>query len=205
MAARGPAPRIQTVTSTTLLEGLKDPANHTRWRDYVDRYRPLLVGFLRRHGVQATDAEDVAQNVLIEFVRSYCEGRYDRERGRLSSWLFGIAFRQLQNHRRRERGRARRADERPVEEVAPLLEAPEELQRAWDEEWEQAVLAQCLAEVRGEVAEKTYRAFVAFALEGRPAADVCGELEMTENAVFGAKRRVLERIRELLPLLRDSW
>ena len=123
MAARGPAPRIQTVTSTTLLEGLKDPANHTRWRDYVDRYRPLLVGFLRRHGVQATDAEDVAQNVLIEFVRGYCEGRYDRERGRLSSWLFGIAFRQLQNHRRRERGRARRADERlvEVEEVAPLL------------------------------------------------------------------------------------
>jgi len=44
------------------------------------------------------DAEDIAQNVYLEFYR--CLDRYDRSRP-LSGWLHGIALRQLQAHKRK--------------------------------------------------------------------------------------------------------
>jgi len=75
--------RLATVTSTTLLEGLKDPANGAVWEQWVDRYRPLVVRTARRIGVPAAEAEDVAQNALLAFALAYREGRYERSRGRL--------------------------------------------------------------------------------------------------------------------------
>jgi RNA polymerase sigma-70 factor (ECF subfamily) len=193
------------MTSTTLLDGLRDPHNATRWQQYVGRYRPLLLRFVEGHGVTGEDAEDVVQNALLEFARAYRDGRYQRERGRLSSWLFGILHRQLLKFR--ERAGRQPSLHVDLEPGGDLFEptAPPELVAAWEEEWEQAVLSQCLEEIRGEVAPRTYRAFVGFALEGRPAAEVGRELGLSENAVFSAKRRILRRIRELLPVLRDAW
>jgi RNA polymerase sigma-70 factor (ECF subfamily) len=59
--------------------------------------------------------------------------------------------------------------------------------------------------VRSEVKPETMRAFERFALDELPADEVAAELGLTQNAVFGAKRRVLGRIRELLPLVEDTW
>ena len=41
--------------------------------------------------------------------------------------------------------------------------------------------------------------------EGRDVTDVAEQLGMTANAVYGAKRRVLRRIRELKPFMEDAW
>jgi len=49
---------MQTRTSSTLLEGLKDPADRTSWIEFDRRYRPLVFLVARRMGLQAVDAED---------------------------------------------------------------------------------------------------------------------------------------------------
>jgi DNA-directed RNA polymerase specialized sigma24 family protein len=51
--------------------------------------------------------------------------------------------------------------------------------------------------VRAEVESNTIRAFELFALHGRPAAEVAGELGLSRNAVFIAKHRVMKRVLEL--------
>jgi RNA polymerase sigma-70 factor (ECF subfamily) len=50
--------------------------------------------------------------------------------------------------------------------------------------------------VRGEFAERTWRAFELTVLEDRATADVARELHMTANNVRQAKSRVLRRLRE---------
>ena len=202
--AQGPRPELQTVTSSSLLEGLKDAANRTRWQAYVDRYRPLIVAFCRGRGLDGEEAEDLAQTALLEFSRAYRDGRYDAARGRLRSWLFGIVYRQLLNYRRSRRARAPGSaplETRHLEELSD----EDELEGRWDEEWRKAVLGQSLAEIRAMVQPQTYSAFEEFALQERPAAEVARELGITENAVFGAKRRVLQRLREILPLMESAW
>jgi len=47
------------------------------------------------------------------------------------------------------------------------------------------------------VSPQTLEAFVMFGLQGQPAEVVAERLGMTTNAVFGAKRRVLERLEDL--------
>ena len=193
-----PPAALGTVTSTTLLEGLMNPANATIWRQWIDRYRPVVVRFAQRAGV-GEDAEDVAQAALIEFARAYREGRYERKRGRLRSWLFGIARHHVLRWRRKRDGEA---------ELVPLppdRAAPDPLETVWDEEWRVAVVQQCLVAVRGEFSPSTLDAFERFVLGDRAAAEVAAELGLSENAVFGAKRRVLRRLRELEPLMTDVF
>lgn len=198
---------LSTITSASLLASLKDHQNATAWHDYLGRYRPLVVRYLQRTGLHAADAEDVAQEALLAFATSYRNGKYDPARGRLRSWLFGIAQTVLRNWQRRNHRRERQVVDAPDDATGVLgrIADDDHLAALWDEEWQEAVLRQCLAEVRAEVEEKTFRAFERFALEGVAASDVAAELGMTENAVFGAKRRVLDRVKALRPALDDVF
>lgn len=189
------------VTCTTLLEGLKDRENQTVWRNYVERYRPLIVRYAAKLGVAGEDAEDVAQSTLLEFSTAYRAGLYDRDRGRLSSWLFGIARNQIRTAiRQRPAATALTPDDAHV----PAVE-DRDLEALWEREWRDAILWECLKVIRREVKPDTVRAFELFALEERPAQEVARELDLSENAVFLAKRRVVQRIGELMPLIQDIW
>lgn len=195
----------ETWTSTTLLAGLRDTGNREVWESFVRRYRPLVLAAVRRHGVPAQDAEDVAQSSLETFCRAYAAGEYDRGRGRLRAWLFGIVHGQVRTWRRRAHA-APRAGATEIDARLAGIESDEAgLEAIWEDEWRQAVLRECLAQVAREVEPATLRAFEATALEGRAVEDVARELELTANAVYGARRRVLARVRELLPLMDEVF
>ncbi len=205
MGAEESALRSGGVTSTTLLEGLKDPGNRTVWRQYVERYRPLVVGYAAKLGVPPEEAEDVAQSALLAFSSAYRAGRYQREKGRLSAWLFGIATNEVRSWRRREAARGRHAGATEQAEALAELATDDALEELWRREWRDAVLWECMRALRRELQPETLRAFELFALRERPAEEVARELGLTPNAVFLAKRRVLARLRDLLPLVEDAW
>lgn len=200
-------PASLSMTTSHLLDGLKDPHNQAVWHAYVGRYRPLVIQYGIRLGLSPTDAEDAAQLSLIEFCTSYQADKYDRTRGRLRDWLFGIARNQVLNYRRRQvtRGPKLIGDGSSGTDFFQAIPDEDSMAKVWEEEWRQAVMQQCLATVRAEVEPRTFEAFELFALQGLPAEDVAAKLGITANAVFGAKRRILRRIRELLPALQDEW
>lgn len=197
---------LRTTTSTALLEGLKDAANQTVWAEYVGRYRPLLVAWCRRVGLPHTDAEDVAQDALLEFAAGYRAGRYDPDRGRLRGWLYGIAHNTLRRWRqyKSRRGAGLAAPGAAADALAQIADE-DRLGALWEEEWRRAILRRCLEEVALDVAPQTMAAFDLFACQGLPAAAVAARLCITENAVFIAKHRVLRRMREIQVQLNDTW
>ncbi|NLX13995.1 MAG: sigma-70 family RNA polymerase sigma factor [Phycisphaerales bacterium] len=197
---------MQTMTSTTLLEGLRVPNNQTIWNSFVERYRPMIVSYGIRLGLGQTDAEDAAQQALIAFCSAYTEGKYQREQGRLRTWLFGIAKRQILNYRRQGRRREVQVADSPSEtNFFDRRPDDDRMEQLWDEEWRNAVLKQCLQEVRRDFDAKSMEAFELFAHQGWPAAKVAEHLQMTSNAVFIAKHRIMKRIRELLPQMEEIW
>lgn len=200
-------PASSTTTNTRLLQGLLDPGNQEVWRQFVDRYRPLIVRYLRRVGVPAEDAEDVAQNALLAFATAYRDGRYDRALGRLRSWLFGIVRTHVLSWSRGRRRAGVQICDAPDETgfFARIEAPPGEADKVWEEEWAAAALYECLLEVRRSVDATTFEAFELFALKGEPADRVGERLGITRNAVYLAKRRVLRRVRELRPLIEDIW
>ena len=85
-----PVPEMP-ITTTLLLNSLKDERNDEAWTDFDARYRRVIEDFAKSAGLRDDDASEVAQQTLFEFVKAYRLGRYNRERGRLHSWIIGIA------------------------------------------------------------------------------------------------------------------
>jgi RNA polymerase sigma-70 factor (ECF subfamily) len=198
-----------TVTSTNLLEGLKKPENRTVWQQFVGRYRPMIINYARnRFGLTLEDAEEAAQATLMAFATAYRQGGYERDRGRLRKWLFGIATRQTRNQVRKK---ARNQEVQMPGQTTDTMFAdriPDDdagLEEAWEAEWRRAVYGQCMVEIRAQFDSRTVEAFERFAQRGRPAQEVADSLGMTPNAVFLAKHKILKRIRELLPLVEENW
>src|SRR5262245_17537560 len=87
--------------TTTLLDGLLRGDDARLWQEFAERYRPMLLAFGRRLGLGEVDAEDAAQETLLHFIRALRAGKYDRTRGRLRSWIVGIAKYRIADLQRR--------------------------------------------------------------------------------------------------------
>ncbi len=191
-----------TTTNTILLDGLHE-SDEAVWREFDQRYRPVLEGFARKLGLPHEDARDAAQETLTQFVCDYRADKFDRSRGRLRSWLFGIARHRILDSRRARAGRREwRGDSLLAE-----LPGGEDAQAVWEEEWRAALLRQAMRELRdgSKIDPRTIRAFECFAYENRPAAQVATELGMTVDEVYVAKSRVLQRLRRIIDELNETW
>lgn len=192
-----------THTTTALLEGLLDPADEEIWRAFDDRYRPVLIAFARRLGLSPEDAADAAQETLTRFVKSYRGGKYDRGRGRLHSWITGIARNCISDLRQRK---ARGGRERGLSAIDDLPDQAT-LTRMWDEQCQQEILRQGLDELRRETktGAGTIRAFELMAFEGLRPAEVAKILSISLNDVYLAKHRCLKRLRSIVHSLEHLY
>jgi RNA polymerase sigma-70 factor (ECF subfamily) len=193
---------MQTRTTTALLEGLLDPADEEIWRAFDERFRPILTSFARRLGLRPEDAADVAQETLARFVRSYRAGTYRRDRGRLSSWILGIARNCVADLRRTPES----APHRGLSAIAELP-GPAQLEAMWDEARDGEILRRALDLLARETRfdRRTVRAFELVAFAGRAPADVARDLGMTANDVYLAKHRCLRRLRSIVGALEASY
>lgn len=192
-----------TTTNTYLLDGLQRQDERV-WREFYERYNPLLMSFGRRFGLSEQDAQDVSQEILIKFSRAYQLGKYDRSKGRLRTWLSVIAKNLIRDFHRRRKNIVVADD---GEQTAFLNTIPDEhdMDTVWETEWQQAILNQCMEEVRARVEPRTMEAFELFALKEWPAKKVAEHLDISENAVFVAKSRVLSHMRKVQAHFEENW
>ena len=183
------------ITTTIVLKGLAESENSQAWSSFAGYFRPVLVGFGRNAGLGPDDAEDFAQQVMLEFVKAYQAGKYVRQKGRLRHWLFGIA-RNVLAQRFRAQGRVRRCESNG--QALQDLADPHAAEHLWQQQWQKMALQICLDRARREFDKKTFAAFDMYALQEHEPRQVGEELGLSRNAVYIAKSRVLSRIRELI-------
>ncbi len=197
---------LATATSTDLLRQLTETGNETAWREIVARYRPTILGFALRYGLSAHDAEDAAQQTLMAFNTAFLNGQYDRSKGRLRYWLFGIARNQISKYARAQRKKELQVSAAPDQtDFLSAQPGTDDMENAWEAEWRASLIKECIRLISQEVDARTIKSFELFVQQGWPAAKVGEHLGMTDNAVFGAKRRVLLRIRDVLPQIESAW
>lgn len=195
-----------SVSSAELLVAIRQEGDSAAWARFCARYEPVLLAVARRSGLQESDARDVVQESLIAFLDSFRDGRYDGDRGRLQSWLAGIALNKIREFHRRPA--ARETQTLGIAGVTTFLHrVPDdaEVMDIFEEEWQRAVMTECLKTVRAEVDEQTFRAFELYGIQGLPAARVAEDLGMSRNAVYIAKNRVLARCRALRKEMVSTW
>lgn len=186
-----------------MLEALRDGSNESVWRDFDLRFRPIVVAFARRLGLDSADAADVAQETLLQFVRDYRDGKYDRSRGRLGAWLMGIARHRVDDLRRRVSSRR----ETRGESAIVMLPDANQLGTIWDEECHQVVLEEAFRELErtSRVSPRTLKAFRLHVVEQLEPSEVARRLGTSIRSVYLAKHRCLHRLREVMDVLNERY
>jgi RNA polymerase sigma-70 factor (ECF subfamily) len=183
-------------TRSTLLVRLKDRGDADAWETFGSLYRPMIVAYAVSRGLDAPDAEDVAQQctqAVLESIEEYAHLHSFR------AWLRTIANHKIVDRFRRGKRLVQGTSTFWSMQSAHLHgsggESPDE---AWDRHWMLSHIAYCAERVRASVNESTYEAFAACVLRGMDPGAVAEALNLSTNQVYVAKHRVLERIREMM-------
>jgi RNA polymerase sigma-70 factor (ECF subfamily) len=182
-----------TKTPSSLLERLRQPFDPEAWARFVALYTPLVYSWGRRVGLQETDAADLVQDVFLTLLAVLPTFTYDRHQS-FRRWMRTITLNQWRNTRKRWANRLRPGPEADLASVA----GPNDLEALWEAEYQRHLAGRALTIMRADFQETTWKACWEMVVAGRPAAEVAAELGLTPGAVYAAKFRVLDRLRQEL-------
>ena len=189
------------LTQLTLIARLRDPKDEAAWTHFETRYRELVVRFSMRQGLQAADAEDVAQAVFASLLKSLQNFTFDASKGRFRDYL----FRAVRNEVCRQKSKALR----PMS-ASPLLALSElspsndpgsadvgEAAKMFDDEWINHHYRLALSEIRRTHAPESVAIFETL-IAGISIAATALRFATTEQAVHKVKQRVRDRMQALV-------
>lgn len=183
------------LTQPSLLLRMRDPGDHRAWGQFVELYTPLIFGFCQRRGLQEADAADVAQDVLRAVSRSIGQFEYEAAKGSFRSWLFTITRNKFNNFLERRHRHPQGTGETAVHQMLESQPCPE-VDDSWDREYHQRLFDWAASQVAKEFKPSTWEAFWMMAVEDKSGQQVAESLGLTIGAVYVARSRVTNRIRE---------
>jgi RNA polymerase sigma-70 factor (ECF subfamily) len=199
-----------SATSPSLLARVR-AGEASAWDRIVTLYAPLVYHWCRRARLQAHDVEDVFQEVFQAVLTHIAEFKKSRPSHTFRGWLFTITRNKIRDHfRRREREpRGEGGTEallRLSQMAAPRPGDPgcgseaaagtAGIEAVSGGAAERELFRRALDAIRCEFRVETWEAFWRTTVDGRSAADVGRELDMSSGAVRVAKSRVLRRLRQ---------
>lgn len=173
------------------------PVVELAWDEFHQRYAPVVAGFARNLGLRAQDVDDVIQEVMLGFFRRSPEFEYDPSKGRFRGYLKVCTVRAIRKRRDRD-ARAGPSSDVDLDEQSGHLES------AWNEQWEQRLLARAAERYRLEATEQAFEVFAGTVLDDQDPAQVAGRLGMSLDAVYKARQRAIARVRAIFQELIDD-
>ncbi len=184
-------------TRQTLLARLEDQSDRDAWEQFSALYAPVIYRLARGRGLQDADAQDLTQKVLIAVASAIPRWQSTNDGTRFRHWLRRVTKNATINAlTRRPRDLAVGGSSR----IDLLREYPEP-DSATDQQidWESRRQAYRVAaiEVRREVQAETWEAFARTVIDGESVQSVAKSTGKSVGAIYVAKCRVLNRLRQL--------
>jgi RNA polymerase sigma-70 factor (ECF subfamily) len=183
-------------TRMSLLARLRsDPNDQAAWAAFVDRYGPQLYEWCARWRLQASDAQDVTQNVLLKLGRALPKFVYDPDRS-FRGWLRTLTHHAWKDFIAEQQTGVRGSGDTRVLAMLHTVEARDDLVSRLQVAFDQELLERAMDVVRSRVEPRTWEAFRLTAVNGLSAAAAAGKLEMRVGTVYQARSRVQKLLRE---------
>jgi len=183
-------------TRPSLLIRVRNPADQAAWQEFVEIYRPVILRIAQHKGLQATDAEDVAQEVLVAVAQAVEQREHDSKRAKFRTWLHRVAnniILDVLTRRKPDRGAGGSSLQTALAQKASREGPDSDLLRL---EYRREVFRWVARQVRKEFRQETWDAFWRTYIEGRPVEAVAKELGKDPGAIYAARSRVMRRIRK---------
>ena len=206
-----PSPRDETLipTRASLLARLKQWDDSRSWSEFFETYWRLIYGRARTAQLTDQEAQEVVQETLIAVSKKMSEFKYDPAVASFKTWLFLIVQRRIADQfRRRKRAMAveplpdEDRDSLQVNETAALeSQTPD---AAWDEEWEQMLVAAAVERVKKLVNPEHFQIYDYHLLQEHTAAQTAQHLQTSQAKVYWVKHRVGAKLREEIQRVREK-
>jgi RNA polymerase sigma-70 factor (ECF subfamily) len=183
-------------TSVSLLHRAA-AGDEAAWAKMVALYQPLIFGWLRRHSVPLQEVADLTQEVLVVVVRELSNFAHAGHPGSFRGWLRAITVNRARAFLRGAAGREQAAGGDSAVRLIEQLDDPNSaLTQEWNAEHDAHVVHQVLKLIETDFEPATVRIFHRLVLDEARAAEVDAETGMTVAAVYAAKSRVRQRVRQ---------
>lgn len=194
-------PQTQDSTSSSLLSRVR-AHDADAWQRLSSVYGPDVYAWARAAGLQESDAADVVQEDFRAVEGHIDAFRHDDPGDSFRGWLSTIARNTICDHFRDQAKHTTAAGgtaaHRLMEQIADRIAESMSLDSTT-----QSLAARALRLIQTDFEEQTWRAFLRYGVDGLTAPEVAEELGMSPWAVYKAKSRVLNRLREEFGELRD--
>ena len=188
-------PYRNEATRSSILAGVADSADAAAWARFFDTYAGYIFGIARHRGLPEADADEIVQQIMLEFVHGRALAQYERSRGAFHVWLAHRVAWRVANYCRD--GAVRRTAEARYAADPASLAAPPALDGACEEEWRAAVLAEALRRLRAESNPLHYAVFHASAIDHLPTDAILARHAITAANLYQIRRRLAARLRAL--------
>ncbi len=167
------------------------------WDEFYARYAPVIryVGAYR-YRFSADECDDLVQNTMCKFFANVKHYTYREGVAKFRTY-FGAVIRSQAVDLIRKNAKNPTVPFEVDDDRFPDPATPEK-DPLFMNEWRRAALEEAKDELRNCVSEKTYQAFELYALQNRPAAQVCAALNISRNQLYVAKNRCLAKLCKII-------
>jgi len=191
-------------TSESLILRLNDPQDAAAWSQFLAIYRPVVLRMAMRRGLQHADADDSAQRVFLSVAKKVSAWEPHNAETRFRNWLGRISRNAILNELTRakpDRAFGAGGHDAILDQVPDASDLSSALML---EARRQAVLVAAHA-VEPEFSSSTWSMFYQTTIEEKPVKIVAEELGRSAGAVYIARCRVMQRIKEHIQSLSSFW
>ncbi len=190
----GRKPMSRSATRVSVIVGVcrNDP---DRWREFDAIYRPILRAYLRKRGLNDTDAGDAVQEIFVKLLAKI--QTYDRGHSSFRSWLFTVAQNTLIDQARRKASYQKALDGWAIQAIEASPSENARMKEEWKKIHQEKILEHALVVARSRHSSKVWASFDQRILRNRPAAKIAAELKLEPNTVYVNASRVLKQVRAI--------
>lgn len=192
-------------SSESLILRVRDPADAEAWARFVAIYRPVVYRLARSRGLQDVDAQDLAQQVLVLVARSVDRWEPGEGMPPFRAWLLRIARNEILKALTRRRPDVAAGSTSVQELLGQVPGRDVDVMSELLLESRLEAFRWAANEIRCDFTETTWTMFWETAVEGQAAADVASRLGRSTGAVYIARCRVMQRLKEKVYEVPDIW
>ena len=187
-------------TRASLILRLQDSDDMSAWEEFVDLYSSVIHRVAISRGLQAADADNIVQQVLMVVAKSVSRWLERTDRGTFRAWLLRIARNEAFDLINARATRPIGTDGSEGERLIASLEE-DSLSSVLDLEYERAIFQKAALQAKDAVADHTWRAFWLTRIDGLSVDEAAQKLNLRPANIYFARSRVMARIKEFVQQL----
>ena len=191
-------PNSPPETRASLILRLRNADDMAAWEEFAGLYGPVVFRVARRRGLQAADADNLVQEVLLAVAQSVSRWIDRDDRGSFHAWLLRIAHNEAVDMLHQRATRALGQDGERGQQLLNDVSVRNDISSLIDREYEHELFRWAADRVRQVVSPSTWQAFWLTEVDGQTVQKAAESLRKSTGHIYVSRSRVMARIKELV-------